>query len=33
VDDDHALDEGLALARRMLEIGFLELDDEAEGDR
>jgi len=33
VDDDHARDEGLALARRMLEIGFLELDDEAEGDR
>ena len=33
VDDDHARHEGLALARRMLEIGFLELDDEAEGDR
>jgi hypothetical protein len=33
VDDDQARDEGLALARRMLEIGFLELDDEGEGDR
>ncbi len=33
VDDDDAREEGLVLARRMLEIGFLELDDEGEGDR